>query len=140
MKKLMLVGGTILALFFVSGCSQIVEEVTDSSDMADIEVATKGDTGKGALNLKTKKIKKTDNELVISVDDIDESKMSFIYVANKKVLQEKLKNGTDYTLDITNIKEAHRTDYKPKVQLIQFENNHEDGDMTLFKQVRYSVK
>ncbi len=52
----------------------------------------------------------------------------------------KIKNGEPYKLDITGIEDAHRTDYKPRVQLLQNEDDDKDGEMVTFKQVRYTVK
>ena len=65
--------------------------------------------------------------------------MTFIFVANKKVFEQKIKNNESYKLNIQGIKDAHRTDYKPKVQLIQTNDDTEDGDIITFKQVRYTI-
>ena len=73
-------------------------------------------------------------------EGIDENKVTFIYVANKKVFEQKINNGESYKLNIKGIKDAHRTDYKPKVQLLQTKDDNEDGDIVIFKQVRYTVE
>ena len=73
-------------------------------------------------------------------EGIDENKITFIVVANKKVFEQKIKNNESYKLNITDIKDAHRTDYKPKVQLMQTKDDTENGDIVTFKQVRYTVK
>ena len=52
----------------------------------------------------------------------------------------KAKNGESYKLNIKDIEHAHRTDYKPKVQLLQTKDDHNDGEIVTFKQVRYTVK
>lgn len=70
---------------------------------------------------------------------IDETKVTFIFVANKKV-EQKIKNDESYELDIKGIKDAHRTDYKPQVQLLQTTDDTEEGDILVFKQVRYTVE
>lgn len=70
---------------------------------------------------------------------IDETKVTFIFVANKKV-EQKIKNDESYELDIKDIKDAHRTDYKPQVQLLQTTDDTEEGDILVFKQVRYTVE
>ena len=49
-------------------------------------------------------------------------------------------NGESYKLNIKDIEHAHRTDYKPKVQLLQTKDDDKDGEMVTFKQVRYTVK
>ncbi|WP_240164466.1 hypothetical protein [Bacillus thuringiensis] len=98
------------------------------------------ETGKGSMELLTPTITTKDNELEIKTEGIDENKVTFIYVANKKVLEQKLKNGESYKLNIKDIEHAHRTDYKPKVQLFQTKDDNDDGEMVTFKQVRYTVK
>ncbi len=55
-------------------------------------------------------------------------------------MEQKIKNSESYKLDITGINDAHRTDYKPKVQLLQTKDDNKDGEMITFKQVRYTVK
>ncbi|HDR3435149.1 TPA: hypothetical protein ACR3Z0_001667 [Bacillus thuringiensis] len=110
----------------LSGCSTIAENSLES--------------GKGSMELLTPTITAKDNESEIKTKGIDENKVTFIYVANKKVLEQKLKNGESYKLNIKDIEHAHRTDYKPKVQLFQTKDDNDDGEMVTFKQVRYTVK
>ncbi|MFV0936825.1 MULTISPECIES: hypothetical protein [Bacillus cereus group] len=110
----------------LSGCSTIAENSLES--------------GKGSMELLTPTIAAKDNELEIKTKGIDENKVTFIYVANKKVLEQKLKNGESYKLNIKDIEHAHRTDYKPKVQLLQTKDDDDDGEIVTFKQVRYTVK
>ncbi|EJQ95338.1 hypothetical protein IGW_01568 [Bacillus cereus ISP3191] len=110
----------------LSGCSTIVENSLE--------------TGNGSMELLTPTITTKDNELEIKTGGIDENKVTFIYVANKKVLEQKLKNGESYKLNIKDIEHAHRTDYKPKVQLLQTKDDNDDGEIVTFKQVRYTVK
>ncbi|HDR7688453.1 TPA: hypothetical protein QCX85_003920 [Bacillus toyonensis] len=98
------------------------------------------ETGNGSMELLTPTITTKDNELEIKTEGIDENKVTFIYVANKKVLEQKIKNSESYKLDITGINDAHRTDYKPKVQLLQTKDDNKNGEMITFKQVRYTVK
>ncbi|MEI4803659.1 hypothetical protein ACIGHG_18180 [Bacillus sp. NPDC077411] len=43
-------------------------------------------------------------------------------------------------LIIKGIKDAHRTDYRPKVQLLQTKDDTENGDIVNFKQVRYTAE
>ncbi|PRT30259.1 hypothetical protein [Bacillus wiedmannii] len=118
------------ALLFIgvilSGCSTIAENSLE--------------TGKGSIELLTPTITTKDNELEIKTEGIDENKVTFIYVANKKVLEQKINNGESYKVNIKDIEHAHRTDYKPKLQLLQTQDNHKDGEMVTFKQVRYTVK
>ena len=120
----------LLVLLFtgiiLSGCSTIAENSLE--------------TGNGSMALLTPTITTKDNELEIKTEGIDENKVTFIYVANKKVLEQKLKNGESYKLNIKDIEHAHRTDYKPKVQLLQTKDNNDDGEIVTFKQVRYTVK
>ncbi|MED3539159.1 MULTISPECIES: hypothetical protein [Bacillus cereus group] len=120
----------LIVLLFIgiilSGCSTIAENSLE--------------TGNGSMELLTPTITTKDNELKIKTEGIDENKVTFIYVANKKVLEQKIKNSESYKLDITGINDAHRTDYKPKVQLLQTKDDNKDGEMITFKQVRYTVK
>ncbi|OOZ85754.1 hypothetical protein BHL25_16400 [Bacillus cereus] len=122
-KKLMVLLFTAIIL---SGCSTIAENSLE--------------TGNGSMELLTPTITTKDNELEIKTEGIDENKVTFIYVANKKVLEQKLKNGESYKLNIKDIEHAHRTDYKPKVQLLQAKDDNDDGEIVTFKQVRYTVK
>lgn len=110
----------------LSGCSTIAENSLE--------------TGNGNMELLTPTITTKDNELEIKTEGIDENKVTFIYVANKKGLEQKLKNGESYKLNIKDIEHAHRTDYKPKVQLLQTKDDNDDGEIVTFKQVRYAVK
>lgn len=98
------------------------------------------ETRNGSMELLTPTITTKDNELEIKTEGIDENKVTFIYVANKKVLEQKINNGESYKLNIKDIEHAHRTDYKPKVQLLQTKDDDKDGEMVTFKQVRYTVK
>ncbi|HFJ9452397.1 hypothetical protein CN268_09450 [Bacillus anthracis] len=123
MKKKLLV--LLFTAIILSGCSTIVEHSSE--------------TGNGSMELLTPTITTKDNELEIKTEGIDENKVTFIYVANTKVFEQKIKNGEPYKLDITGIKDAHRTDYKPRVQLLQNEDDDKDGEMVTFKQVRYTV-
>ncbi|HDX9609628.1 TPA: hypothetical protein ROY01_000601 [Bacillus toyonensis] len=110
----------------LSGCSTIAENSLE--------------TGNGSMELLTPTITTKDNELEIKTEGIDENKVTFIYVANKKALEQKIKNSESYKLDITGINDAHRTDYKPRVQLLQTKDDDKDGEIVTFKQVRYTVK
>ncbi|PGK32782.1 hypothetical protein CN907_26025 [Bacillus anthracis] len=110
----------------LSGCSTIAENSLE--------------TGNGSIELLTPTITTKDNELEIKTEGIDENKVTFIYVANKKVLEQKINNGESYKLNIKDIEHAHRTDYKPKVQLLQTKDDNNDGEIVTFKQVRYTVK
>ncbi|MDY0850062.1 hypothetical protein SPE26_02150 [Bacillus thuringiensis] len=124
MKKKLLV--LLFTGIILSGCSTIAENSLES--------------GKGSMELLTPTITAKDNELEIKTKGIDENKVTFIYVANKKVLEQKLKNGESYKLNIKDIEHAHRTEYKPKVQLLQTKDDDDDGEIVTFKQVRYTVK
>lgn len=67
----------LIVLLFIgiilSGCSTIVENSLE--------------TGSGSIELLTPTITTKDNELEIKTEGIDENKVTFIYVANKKVLE-----------------------------------------------------
>lgn len=57
-----------------------------------------------------------------NVNGIDEDKITFISVANETIYEDTIENDRVYTLAIGNIENALRTDYEPKVQLIQTSN------------------
>ncbi|PEX84443.1 hypothetical protein [Bacillus cereus] len=126
MKKIKGLSVLLFTGIILSGCSTVVENSLE--------------TGNGSMELLTPTITTKDNELEIKTEGIDENKVTFIYVANKKVFEQKIKNDESYKLDIKGIKDAHRTDYKPKVQLLQTEDDNKDGEMVTFKQVRYTVE
>lgn len=140
MKKIIGLCFILFASITLSGCSGIIENSLDTSDKADYEVAFKQETGNGSIELLTPTITTKDNQLDFITEGIDENKVTFISVANKKVFEQKIKNDESYELNIKDIKEAHRTDYKPKVQLWQTTDDTEDGDIVVFKQVRYTVE
>jgi hypothetical protein len=140
MKKIIGLSFILFAGITLSGCSGIIENSLDSSDKADYEIAFKQETGKGSIELLTPTITTKDNQLDFMTEGIDENKVTFISVANKKIFEQKIKNDESYELNIKGIKESHRTDYKPKVQLWQTTDDTEDGDIVIFKQVRYTVE
>ena len=140
MKKIIGFSFFLCAGIILSGCSGIIESSLDSSDRADYEIAFKQETGNGSIELLTPTITTKDNQLEFITEGIDENKVTFISVANKKVFEQKIKNDESYELNIKGIKDAHRTDYKPKVQLMQTKDDTENGDIVTFKQVRYTVK
>ena len=140
MKKLIGVSLMLFAGITLTGCSEIIENSLDSTDKAGYEIAFKQDTGNGSIQLLTQTITTKDNQLNFMTEGIDENKVTFIAVANKIVFEQKIKNEESYELDIKGIKDAHRTDYKPKVQLWQTTDDTEDGDIVVFKQVRYTVE
>lgn len=125
MKKNAMILLLVGVISLMVGCSKSVE---------------KTEIGQGELKLLTSKIDKKDNILEFKTNNIDESKKVFVSVANKVVFEEKIKNNETYQLDISEIEDAHRTDYEPKVQLFQTKNDKENGEMITFKQVRYKVE
>lgn len=139
MKKINGLGFILFASFTLYGCSSIIENSLDSSDKSYYEIATKQETGYGSIKLLTPSITTKDNQLEFMTEGIDENKVTFIFVANTKVFEQKIKNGELYNLTIKGIKDAHRTDYKPRVQLWQTIDDTEDGDIVIFKQARYTV-
>ena len=129
----------LIAAITLSGCSELIESSLDSGYKAEIEIATNQDTGEGSIELVTPTITTEDAQIELITEGIDENKVTFIYVANTKVFEQKIKNHERYKLNIKDLKDAHRTDYNPKVQLIQTADDTEDGDIVTFKQVRYKV-
>lgn len=132
----------MIVFLSLAGCSQLLhsEELLGEEERSSLEVAVNSDTGQGTLDLVTPTITEGDTEIEIKMTGIDENKTTFISVANEDVFEGKIKNNEVYTLDISDIKDARRTDYNPKVQLLQTSNDEESGDIVTFKQVRYSVE
>ena len=127
MKKIIGLSFILFSGITLSGCSAIAENSLEK-------------TGNGSVKLLTPTITTKDNQLEFMAEGIDENKVTFIFVANKKVFEQKIKNDGPYKLNIKDIKDAHRTDYRPKVQLLQTKDDTENGDMVNFKQVRYTVE
>ncbi|PEB56493.1 hypothetical protein CON65_05645 [Bacillus pseudomycoides] len=127
MKKIIVLSFILFSGITLSGCSTIAEKSLE-------------ETGNGSIKLLTPTITTKDNQLEFMTEGIDENKVTFIFVANKKVFEQKIKNDESYKLNIKGIKDAHRTNYKPKVQLLQTKDDTENGDMVNFKQVRYTVE
>ncbi|MEW4283128.1 hypothetical protein [Priestia koreensis] len=140
MKKVTYLITILLGVLLLSACSEELKSLVDEEDAAAIEVATSQNTGKGSLKLLTPTITTDENQLKFETDGIDEDKITYIYVANQKVWAQKIKNKQSYKISIKDINNAHRTDYKPKVQLFQYKDDNEENDMTTFKQARYEVK
>ena len=134
--KFILIAG--LSFAALSGCSS--EEGITEENSGSIEAAFENDTGNGKLEILTSNITADSNEIEIKMQDIDESKPAFITIANETVNEGTVENDTVYTFSIDDIRDAKRTDYKPKIQLIQTDNDKLDGDIVTFKEVRYSVK
>ena len=88
MKKKLIV--LLFIRIILSGCSTIVENSLE--------------TGNGSIELLTPTITTKDNQLEIMTEGIDENKVTFIYVANKKVFEQKIKNDESYKLNIKGIK------------------------------------
>lgn len=130
----------IIGLSFILFASIMLYGCTDVTKDPNIEITIKRETGDGNFKLLTPTITTEDNQLEFITEGIDENRVTFIYVANKKVFEQKIINDESYKLNIMDIKDAHRTDYKPKVQLFQTIDDTEDGDIVTFKQVRYKVK
>ena len=133
MKKIIGLFSILFIGIIFSGCSDIIDD-------PEIEIALKQETGDGSITLLKPTITTKDNQLEFMTEGIDENKVTFIYVANKKVFEQKIKNGESYKLNIMEIEDAHRTDYKPKVQLLQTVDDTEDGEIVTFKQIRYKVE
>ncbi|MGY3749781.1 hypothetical protein [Vagococcus acidifermentans] len=140
MRKKYWLGFVLLFSMLLTGCSHIAGKVADSAKKTAVQTTENLYVGEGEFELLTQTIRPTDNELRVKSEGIDEEKITYIYVANEKVFEQKMKNGEEYTISIAGVKDAHRLDYKPKVQLIQFEDDNEDGEMTTFRQERYTVE
>ena len=132
---LLFIGGMTL-----SGCSQIIDRFVPEEEKGTYELMLKQEIGEGELELLSSTITMDDDELLFTTKNIDETKLTFIYVANTKVFEDKITNDKTFSLKIKDIKEAHSTDYKPRVQLVQYKNDDEESDEILtFKQKRYKV-
>lgn len=140
MKKLMLGALLFVSVLSFTGCSVGAGNSTDTSNDTGIKVAKNQDAGEGEFTLIPTTISVDDNEIEFMAENVNEDKVTFVYVANEKVFEQKIKNTESYKINIKGIKDAHRTDYKPKVQFVQYEEDDSDKDMTMFKQERYRVE
>ena len=111
-----------------------------SDEDNELNIVLQQDIGQGTLELVTPTITTADEEIEIRVTGVDEDKITFILVANETIYEDTIKNDIVYTLPIGDIENALRTDYDPKVQLVQTSNDKGSGDITTFKQVRYTVE
>lgn len=137
MKKL--IGVIVLSTLTLVACDE-VEESLDEEDVAALEIATDEETGEGEFELLTSTISTDDTTLSFQASGVDEEKTTFVYVANEKVFEQEIENDQVYDLNISEVEDAYRTDYDPKVQFIQYEENDESENITMFKQLRYSVE
>lgn len=140
MKKIVLLLTILLSSTVFAGCSEEVEKSLDSEEKAALTTGKNQDIGNGSFEILSTHITSNSNELELIASGIDEDKITYIYIANKEVLKEKMKNGQVYKLPIKDVDGAHNTDYDPKVQLVQYEKNNEDKDFTMFKEERYQVE
>lgn len=135
------IGGILLlGLFLLSACVQNSAATLNSTTNSTFLSTSNSQTSNSDLTLTSSKITLADTKLEFVASGIDETKTTFLYVANRKVLEEKLENGKTYSVDISEIKDAYRTDYRPKVQLVQTEDDQEFGNIITFKQIRYTVE
>ena len=139
-KKRCTFGLLTLFTLLLTGCSTVVSNLPNLVDSSEDTLVSTINIGKGTLAIKTPLISEKDNELLISTSDLDENKLTYIYVANQKVLEKKMKNNETYSLNIKNIKNAHLVDHKPKIQLKQFKDDKESEEILTFKQACYIVK
>lgn len=144
MKKIIL--GAVFAcssIMLLSGCNSVsssIEGSLDSSTQNIVKMGKGEDVGQGTVHLLTPTIAVDDNELEFMTDNFDTNKVTFIYVANEKVFEGTLKNDEDFSVDIENIADAHRTDYQPRVQFVQYADDTESEDIVTFKELRYKVE
>lgn len=129
-----------VGLVFLTACSKPINQLKSRLHSSEDGYTISCNLGNGSVSLKTPMIFSKDNELQLSTSGIDETKITYIYVANNKVFEQKMKNNELYSLDIEGISEAHRTDVKPKIQFIQFDNEKENGEVSTFKELHYFVK
>lgn len=140
MYKKVFLSLVFVGLVFLTACSKPINQMKSRLHSSVDRYTSNCNLGNGSVSLKTPMIFSNDDELQISTDDIDETKTTYIYVANKKIFEQKIKNSEVYSLSIEGISEAHRTDIKPTIQFIQFDNDKEDGEIITFKELHYFVK
>jgi hypothetical protein len=137
MKKL--VGIVLLSTLVLVSCDEL-DGVFNEEDVRDLELAAAQDVGGGQVQLLTPSITSEDSTLEFQASNIDEERITFVYVANEKVLEQKIENEEVYEINISGIEAAYETDYEPKVQFVQYEDNDESEEILLFKQLRYTVE
>ncbi len=112
LKRIIGLSSILIASITLFGCSGIIENSLDSSDKADYEIATKQETGNGSIDLLTPTITTKDNQLEFMTEGIDENKVTFIFVANKKVFEQKMMNLTNLTLWVSKMLIGRTTSQK----------------------------
>jgi hypothetical protein len=137
MKKL--VGIVLLSTLVLVSCDEL-DGVLDEEDVRDLELAAAQDVGEGQFHLLTPSITSEDSTLEFQASNIDEERITFVYVANEKVLEQEIENEEVYEINISGIEAAYETGYEPKVQFVQYEDDDESEEILLFKQLRYTVE
>ncbi|MFD2829674.1 hypothetical protein [Corticicoccus populi] len=127
------------SLYFLSGCS-LLNNMSGEEIDGNLETAFNNDTGEGSIELLTSDITTESNQIEIQTHGIDEDKHTSISVANETIYEGTIDNDSVYTLQIADIDGALSTDYDPKIQLLQTTTDDDDGDITTFKEIRYSVE
>ncbi|MEO1769544.1 hypothetical protein [Candidatus Enterococcus ferrettii] len=140
MKKSYLLIIILFNVILLTGCSTEVEHSLDSEDMADLAVVRNQDFGNGTFELLSNPISVDSKELEFITSEIDENKITYIYVADKEVFKQKIKNEQPYKFSIKDVENAHSTEYNPKVQLVQYEKDNDMNNFTTFKQRSYQVE
>lgn len=128
------------SLYFLSGCS-LLNNMSGEEIDGDLETAFNNDTGEGSIELLTSDITTESKQIEIQTHGIDEDKHTFISVANETIYEGTIDNDSVYTIQIGDIDGALSTNYDPKIQLLQTTtDDDDDGDITTFKEIRYSVE
>ena len=74
-----------VGLVFLTACSKPISKVKSRLHSSDDGYTSICNLGNGSVSLKTPMIFPNDNELQISTSGIDETKTTYIYVANNNV-------------------------------------------------------
>lgn len=138
MKKLFKILTAFCLITILAGCSHALGH-TMTNNTVKYELAASTDRGTGEVALLTPAIAADDTKLEFKTTGINEDKITFISVANQTILQQKIKNDETYLLDIRQLKAARQAGPQT-LQLLQTKNDQADGEITMLKQVRYTVE
>lgn len=95
---------------------------------------------KESAKLESKKISKKDKKISFTLSGFDSKKKTFVYVDNKKVTAQKLKNKVSHCVNIHKIKQSRSEGHPHRVYFVQYANNKESGKITVFERAEYTVQ
>ncbi|WP_099203473.1 hypothetical protein [Miniphocaeibacter massiliensis] len=138
MKKLILICLIAISLFAFTGCD-FLDNIFGKEETTPTEEVSNNNNPNMNFEILTENINSSTKSLEIKVFNVDENKTSFVSVANQVVLNQKLKNDSTYTINISGVEGAYNTSEDVKVQLFQTEDDTPEGKTAYLYTVFYKV-